>query len=85
MQKAPFRTYDDIIKTEPTIYRLTEAALHYGQSIKEVINEKFGDGESYTSDVRECVLAYITTYHQFMVVVVVRHPAVPHHGTAPVT
>lgn len=82
MQKAPFRTYDDIIKTEPTIYRLTEAALHYGQSIKEVINEKFGDGESYTSDVRECVSANSSL---LMVVVVVRHPTVPHHGTAPVT
>lgn len=32
MQKAPFRSYDEIVKTEPAIFRLTEAMLHYGTS-----------------------------------------------------
>jgi hypothetical protein len=32
MQKAPFRSYDEIIKTEPSIFRFTEALLHHGQS-----------------------------------------------------
>ncbi|GIS85142.1 MAG: hypothetical protein CM1200mP16_14420 [Nitrospina sp.] len=41
MPHALFRS--DIIQ-EPNIYRMTEVCLHYGDSIKEVMNEKFGDG-----------------------------------------
>ena len=38
------RSYDPTIIQEPNIYRMTEVCLHYGDSIKEVMNEKFGDG-----------------------------------------
>ncbi|MFQ5451596.1 MAG: cyanase [Nitrospinaceae bacterium] len=44
MRKCPMRSYDPDIIQEPTIYRLTEVCLHYGESLKEIINEKFGDG-----------------------------------------
>ena len=38
------RSYDPTIIQEPNIYRMTEVCLHYGDSINEVMNEKFGDG-----------------------------------------
>ncbi len=44
LRKPPFRSYDPDIIQEPTIYRLDEVVMHYGESIKELINEKFGDG-----------------------------------------
>ena len=44
MRKCPMRSYDPTIIQEPNIYRMTEVCLHYGESIKEVMNEKFGDG-----------------------------------------
>jgi Cyanate lyase len=44
MRKCPMRSYDPTIIQEPNIYRMTEGGLHYGESIKEVKNEKFGEG-----------------------------------------
>ncbi|KAJ8616188.1 hypothetical protein MRB53_035560 [Persea americana] len=44
MMKPPFRSYDPNIIQEPAIYRLNEAVMHFGESIKEIINEEFGDG-----------------------------------------
>jgi cyanate lyase len=44
MQKCPMRSYDPDIIQEPNIYRMTEVCLHYGNSIKAVMNEIFGDG-----------------------------------------
>lgn len=44
MMKPPMRSYDPNLLQEPTIYRLNEAVMHFGESIKEIINEDFGDG-----------------------------------------
>ena len=44
MQLAPMRSYDEEIIQEPLIYRMNEAVMHNGESIKEIVNEKFGDG-----------------------------------------
>eukprot|EP00188_Purpureofilum_apyrenoidigerum_P001907 Plantae.Rhodophyta-Purpureofilum_apyrenoidigerum.ctg21017.p2 GENE.Plantae.Rhodophyta-Purpureofilum_apyrenoidigerum.ctg21017~~Plantae.Rhodophyta-Purpureofilum_apyrenoidigerum.ctg21017.p2 ORF type:complete len:161 (-),score=47.19 Plantae.Rhodophyta-Purpureofilum_apyrenoidigerum.ctg21017:990-1472(-) len=44
MCKVPFRSFDPEILQEPTIYRLNEVCMHYGETIKEIINEKCGDG-----------------------------------------
>lgn len=44
MMKPPLRSYDPNIIQDPTIYRLNEAVMHNGESIKEIINEEFGDG-----------------------------------------
>ncbi|KAH9626446.1 hypothetical protein KSS87_004948 [Heliosperma pusillum] len=44
MFKPPFRSYDPNLVQEPAIYRLNEAVMHFGESIKEIINEDFGDG-----------------------------------------
>eukprot|EP00877_Chromochloris_zofingiensis_P013706 jgi/Chrzof1/858/Cz01g31180.t1 len=44
MQDAPFRSYEPTNIQEPSIYRLTEAIMHGGESIKALISEKFGDG-----------------------------------------
>ncbi|OMO95263.1 hypothetical protein CCACVL1_05455 [Corchorus capsularis] len=44
MMKPPFRSYDPNLIQEPTVYRLNEAVMHFGESIKEIINEEFGDG-----------------------------------------
>ncbi|XP_054800525.1 cyanate hydratase isoform X2 [Prosopis cineraria] len=44
MMKAPMRSFEPNLIQEPTIYRLNEAVMHFGESIKEIINEEFGDG-----------------------------------------
>nr|DAD20003.1 TPA_asm: hypothetical protein HUJ06_021466 [Nelumbo nucifera] len=44
MMRPPMRSYDPNLIQEPTIYRLNEAVMHFGESIKEIINEEFGDG-----------------------------------------
>ncbi len=42
--KPPLRSYDPNLIQDPTVYRLNEAVMHFGESIKEIINEEFGDG-----------------------------------------
>ncbi|KAL0376821.1 UNVERIFIED_CONTAM: Cyanate hydratase [Sesamum calycinum] len=44
MMQPPLRSYDPNLIQEPTVYRLHEAVMHFGESIKEIINEEFGDG-----------------------------------------
>ncbi|CAK9318775.1 unnamed protein product [Citrullus colocynthis] len=44
MMRPPMRSYDPRLIQEPSIYRLNEAVMHFGESIKEIINEEFGDG-----------------------------------------
>ncbi|XP_028785179.1 cyanate hydratase [Neltuma alba] len=44
MMKPPMRSFDPNLIQEPTIYRLNEAVMHFGESIKEIVNEEFGDG-----------------------------------------
>ncbi|XP_004497968.1 cyanate hydratase [Cicer arietinum] len=44
MMKPPLRSYDPNLIQDPTIYRLNEAVMHFGESIKDIINEEFGDG-----------------------------------------
>ncbi|XP_030463996.1 cyanate hydratase isoform X2 [Syzygium oleosum] len=44
MMKPPMRSYDPSLIQDPTVYRLNEAVMHFGESIKEIINEEFGDG-----------------------------------------
>ncbi|TKY53744.1 Cyanate hydratase [Spatholobus suberectus] len=44
MMRPPLRSYDPNLIQDPTIYRLNEAIMHFGESIKDIINEDFGDG-----------------------------------------
>ncbi|KAK9282624.1 hypothetical protein L1049_010843 [Liquidambar formosana] len=44
MMRAPMRSYDPNLIQEPAFYRLNEAIMHFGESIKDIINEEFGDG-----------------------------------------
>ena len=44
MKIAPMRSWDDNLVKEPNVYRTIEACQHFGDSIKQIINEKFGDG-----------------------------------------
>ncbi|KAG2403640.1 Cyanate hydratase [Vigna angularis] len=44
MMRPPLRSYDPSLIQDPTVYRLNEAVMHFGESIKEIINEEFGDG-----------------------------------------
>ncbi|GMH29177.1 hypothetical protein Nepgr_031020 [Nepenthes gracilis] len=50
MTRPPMRSYDPSLIQEPTVYRLTEGVMHFGESIKEIINEEFGDGIMSTVD-----------------------------------
>ncbi|KAK6161278.1 hypothetical protein DH2020_004659 [Rehmannia glutinosa] len=44
MMQPPLRSYDPNLIQDPTVYRLHEAVMHFGESIKEIVNEEFGDG-----------------------------------------
>ncbi len=44
LQRFPTKTWDKTIPTDPLIYRWYEMLNVYGETIKEMINERFGDG-----------------------------------------
>lgn len=44
LQEFPHKTWDKLIPTDPVIYRFYEAIGVYGETMKEIIHEKFGDG-----------------------------------------
>jgi cyanate lyase len=44
LQVFPHKSWEKTIPTDPVIYRLYEIVGVYGDTIKEVIHEKFGDG-----------------------------------------
>lgn len=44
LQQFPHKKWDQIVPTDPVIYRLYEIVGVYGETIKEIIHEKFGDG-----------------------------------------
>lgn len=44
LQQFPHKSWDKAIPTDPVIYRWYEIVGVYGDTIKELIHEKFGDG-----------------------------------------
>ena len=44
LQQFPHKTFSQVVPTDPVIYRLYEMVGVYGETIKEVIHENFGDG-----------------------------------------
>jgi cyanate lyase len=44
LQAFPHKTWDKLVPTDPVIYRWYEIVGVYGETIKELIHEKFGDG-----------------------------------------
>jgi len=44
LQQFPHKSWDKSIPTDPVIYRWYEIVGVYGDTIKELIHEKFGDG-----------------------------------------
>ncbi|MCU4676518.1 cyanase [Catenovulum sp. 2E275] len=44
LAEFPTKTWDEAIPQDPLIYRLYEVVGVYGDTLKEVIQEKFGDG-----------------------------------------
>jgi cyanate lyase len=44
LQQQPYRIADAGLATDPTVYRFHEAIDVYGQALKELIHEEFGDG-----------------------------------------
>jgi cyanate lyase len=44
LQEFPHKNWDATIPTDPLIYRLYEIVHVYGDTIKALIHEKFGDG-----------------------------------------
>ncbi|AUM14955.1 cyanase [Ketobacter alkanivorans] len=44
LQKYPTKVWDQAVPTDPLVYRLYEIVGVYGETLKEVIQEKFGDG-----------------------------------------
>lgn len=44
LEAYPTKIWDQAIPTDPLIYRLYEVVGVYGDTLKEVIQEKFGDG-----------------------------------------
>ena len=44
LQEFPHKSWEKVIPTDPVIYRLYEIVGVYGDTMKEIIHEKFGDG-----------------------------------------
>lgn len=44
LQAYPTKVWEQAVPTDPLIYRLYEIVGVYGETLKEVIQEKFGDG-----------------------------------------
>jgi len=44
LQQFPHKSWDNVVPTDPVIYRWYEIVGVYGETIKELIHEKFGDG-----------------------------------------
>lgn len=44
LQQFPYKSWSQTIPTDPVVYRLYEIIGVYGETIKEIIHEKFGDG-----------------------------------------
>lgn len=44
LQAFPNKKWDQIVPTDPMIYRLYEVVGVYGETIKQIVGEKFGDG-----------------------------------------
>ena len=44
LQQFPHKSWDKTVPTDPVIYRWYEIVGVYGNTIKELIHEKFGDG-----------------------------------------
>lgn len=44
LQACPHKSWEKTVPTDPVIYRLYEIVGVYGDTIKELIHEKFGDG-----------------------------------------
>jgi cyanate lyase len=44
LQDFPNKKWDQMVPTDPVIYRWYEIVGVYGETIKELIHEKFGDG-----------------------------------------
>ena len=44
LQEFPMKTWDQVVPTDPLIYRWYEIGGVYGETLKELVHEKFGDG-----------------------------------------
>ncbi len=44
LEQFPTKIWEQAVPTDPLIYRLYEVVGVYGETLKEVIQEKFGDG-----------------------------------------
>ena len=44
LKAYPTKIWDQAVPTDPLVYRLYEVVGVYGETLKEVIQEKFGDG-----------------------------------------
>ena len=44
LQEYPIKTWDFTIPQDPLIYRFYEITSVYGETMKEIVQEKFGDG-----------------------------------------
>lgn len=44
LQAYPHKSWEKLVPTDPVIYRLYEVVGVYGETLKEIIHEKFGDG-----------------------------------------
>eukprot|EP00667_Euglena_gracilis_P014284 EG_transcript_14786 len=78
MQQAPMRSWDDDIVKEPNVYRTVEACQHYGQGLKLVLNEKFGDGIMSAIDFYATVERVVGAYGEPRVLLTFNGKFLPH-------
>lgn len=44
LQEFPYKSWEQTVPTDPVVYRWYEIVGVYGETIKEIIKDKFGDG-----------------------------------------
>jgi len=44
LQEFPYKAWEQTVPTDPVVYRWYEIVGVYGETIKEIIKDKFGDG-----------------------------------------
>lgn len=44
LQEYPNKTWDQVVPTDPLVYRLYEIMGVYGETLRQIVGEKFGNG-----------------------------------------
>jgi len=78
MQECPTRVWSDDLMKEPLVYRLVEACQSFGDSVRHVVHEKFGDGVMSAIDVYVTVEKAVGAFGEPRVILTFNGKYLPH-------